>query len=226
MRVLIVEDEAKTLKFLAKGLREEGYAPIVCQDGDEGLALALSENFDLIILDVMLPGRNGTSICQELRRKGITTPVIMLSARDTVAQRIEGLDYGADDYLVKPFSFAELTARMRAMMRRKDAPAAVLALGELSVDALARKVRFRGEEINLTAKEFSILQCFLKRPGHILSRPIIAETAWGLDFDTGTNVVDVYVTFLRKKLRQATGKDWIKTHRGQGYSFEAPESVS
>ena len=222
MRILIVEDEAKTVKFLSKGLKEEGYSPVAARNGEEGLQLASTEPFDAVIMDIMLPGRNGLSVCQELRRKGISTPVLILSARDSVPNRIEGLDSGADDYLIKPFSFAELTARLRALLRRKEGQPTVLAAGDLTVDPVSRKARYKGNDLNLTAKELSVLQCLLRRPGHILSRAMIAEAAWGLDFDTGTNVVDVYVALLRRKLRKATDQDWIRTHRGQGYSLERP----
>lgn len=221
--MLIVDDEDKTVKFLAKGLKEEGYATTVSRDGDDALEIALSQPFDVIILDVMLPRRNGTSVCQELRRRGISTPVIMLSARDTVPQRIAGLDSGADDYLVKPFSFAELTARLRTVLRRKEGQPAVLNVGGLHLDPIARRAKFENKELNLSAKEFGILMQFMKRPGHILSRTALAEAAWGNDFDSETNVVDVYINFLRGKLRQASGKDWIVTHRGQGYSFPDQE---
>lgn len=222
MRILIIEDEEKTVKFLSKGLKEEGYTVSLATDGETGYEMALNDDYDAIILDIMLPQRDGLSVCKMLRQEGRKIPILMLTARETIDNRIEGLDAGADDYLIKPFAFGELTARLRSLIRRKGETQTNLELGGLGINLMTHKVSYQGKEIDLTSREYALLQLFMRRKGHILSRSQIADSAWGYDFDSETNVIDVYVTFLRKKLNKATGKEWIKTHRSRGYCFEEP----
>ena len=223
MKILIVEDEAKTIKFLSKGLKEEGCTVASAQDGETGLELASTNDFDVIILDINLPRLSGFQVCKKLRQRNRKMPILMLTARETVDNRIEGLDSGADDYLIKPFSFGELMARLRALSRRTADQENSLTIGDLKIDLVSHKATHKGEGLELSNQEYSLLQLFMRRKGHILSRTLIAESAWNHDFDTETNVIDVYVTFLRKKLKTVTGKNWIQTHRGRGYSFEEPE---
>lgn len=223
MNILIVEDEAKTIKFLSKGLKEEGCTVSVAQDGELGFEMASANDYDVVILDINLPKLNGTVVCQKLRQLGRHMPILMLTARETIDNRIEGLDAGADDYLIKPFSFGELMARLRALSRRKTETQNCLEYNNLKIDLVAHKASYNGQELDLSNREYTLLHLFMKRKGHILSRTLIAESAWNHDFDSETNVIDVYVTFLRKKLKKITGKNWIQTYRGRGYSFEDPE---
>jgi len=226
LKILIVEDDAKIIKFLSQGFREEGYAVSSASDGETGFAKATAEKFDLIILDLMLPKMDGVTLCRKLRQQSHAVPILMLTARDSVENRVEGLDAGADDYLVKPFSFNELLARIRALDRRKrtDDQRNLSTKDGLSIDLVARKVSFRGKTLELTSREFNLLHLFLRRKGHVLSRTIIAESVWGYDFQAGTNVIDVYVNHLRTKLRALTGRDWIDTRRNQGYCFDESEA--
>ncbi len=224
MKILVVEDEAKILKFISKGLKEEGHVVQSVSDGEIGLDLATSEEFELLILDINLPNLSGLALCKKLRAQNIHTPILMLTARDTVDNKIEGLDAGADDYLTKPFSFSELLARIRALDRRQRKNSnTTLESNGLVVDQVAHKVRFNEKEVELTSREFALLQYMMRRKGHVLSRTVLADSVWGHDFDGGTNVIDVYVNYVRKKLKEVTGQDWIQTHRHSGYSFEPPE---
>ena len=224
MRILVVDDEAKVGGFLKRGLEEEGHAVDLAYDGEEGLARALAGAYELLILDLMLPRRDGLSVCQALREAGSEAFILMLSARGEMADRVVGLRHGADDYLAKPFAFEELVARVDAVARRlqQRRPAAALSWGDLHLDLVARTVMRAGQSLSLTNREFDLLVCFLRHPDAVLGREQLAREVWGMDFDPGTNVVDVYVTYLRKKLEKA-GNRLIQTVRGEGYRLGAPE---
>lgn len=225
MKILIVEDDKTISNFVSKGFKEEGHVVSQAYDGKTGFDMASSGDFDFMILDIMLPKMDGMQLCRALRQKGSQMPVIMLTAKDTVENRVEGLDVGADDYLIKPFAFSELVARMRAVSRRKNGEGqTVLELEGLQVDMVRHKVLYENKELELTSREFTLLQHFMKRRGHVLSRTMIIESVWGYDFQAGTNIIDVYINFLRRKLRKLTGKDWIRTIRNRGYVFEEPEA--
>lgn len=218
MRLLLVEDEKKVSAFIKKGLEEEGYAVDLASDGEEGQFMGLDGVHDLIILDINLPGKDGLSVLQELRRKKITAPVLLLTVRAAIEDKVIGLDTGADDYLTKPFSFQELLARIRALSRRQtDAESPLLKVADLTLDPARRRV-FRGEKkIELTAKEFALLDYFMRHPDRVLTRTMIAEHVWDYDFDPMTNVIDVYVNYLRKKIETGDGQKLIHTIRGVGY---------
>ncbi|HET6832158.1 MAG TPA: response regulator transcription factor [Solirubrobacterales bacterium] len=218
MRVLIVEDEVKMAGLLQRGLRAEGMAVDVTPRGEDALWMAGSTEYDAIVLDVMLPGIDGFEVCRRLRADGVWAPVLMLTARDNVADRVAGLDGGADDYLTKPFSYSELLARLRALARR-GAPErpAVLRVGDLTLDPAARQVQ-RGEvEIALSPKEFAILEVFMRHPGEALSRFQLLEHAWDYDYENRSNVVDSFVRLLRRKIDKPFGRESIETVRGVGY---------
>jgi two-component system OmpR family response regulator len=221
MRFLIVEDELKMARALRRGLEHEGHAVEVAADGEDGLRLGRSSGFDVIVLDVMLPGRDGFSICRELRAAGVWTPVLMLTARDAVEDRIRGLDAGADDYLVKPFAFGELLARLRALVRRgpSDRPP-VLEVGDLRLDPAAHTVERAEVAVDLTTREFALLEFLMRHAGEAVSRTRILEQVWDMNYDGFSNVVDVYVGYLRKKLEEPFGRSMIRTVRGVGYSLE------
>jgi heavy metal response regulator len=222
MRILVVEDERKVASFIRQGLGEEGYAVDVASNGEEGLAMARDGVHDLIILDIGLPKMNGLQVLQELRRRKVTTPVLLLTVRATIEDKVLGLDAGADDYLTKPFAFQELVARVRALLRRRtEGGPAVLQFADLTLDP-ARHTAFRGgQKIDLTAKEFALLDYFMRNPGRVLTRTMIIEHVWDYDFDTGTNVVDVYVNYLRKKIDSDREPKLIHTIRGVGYVMKA-----
>ena len=222
MRVLIVEDEVKMASLIRRGLREEGMAADVAVKGEDALWMAGSTSYDAIILDVMLPGINGFDACRRLREEGVWAPVLMLTARDGVDDRVAGLDGGADDYLTKPFSFAELLARLRALVRRGPVERpTVLAVGDLHLDPAARRV-WRGDtDITLSAKEFALLETFMRRPGEVLDRLQLLEHAWDYDYENRSNVVDVYVRYLRQKIDRPFGVESIETVRGAGYRLRA-----
>jgi two-component system OmpR family response regulator len=218
MRILIVEDEPKLAALLRRGLSEEGHAVDVAPDGEAALVRAGATEYDAIVLDVMLPGLDGFEICRRLRASSVWTPVLMLTARGSVEDRIAGLDTGADDYLTKPFSFAELLARLRALARRGavERPV-VLEAGDLRLDPATRRV-WRGEsEIHLSTKEFALLETFMRRPGHVLSRFDLLEHAWDYAYENRSNVVDVYVRYLREKIDRPFGRSSLETVRGAGY---------
>jgi two-component system OmpR family response regulator len=218
MRVLVVEDEVKMAALLRRGLGEEGMAVDVVGRGEDALWRAGATEYDAIVLDVMLPGIDGFEACRRLRADGIWSPVLLLTARDAVEDRVEGLDGGADDYLTKPFSFAELRARLRALARRGSAERpAVLRVGELELDPATHRVARGDAEISLSSKEFSLLECFMRRPGEVLSRFQLLEHAWDYDYENRSNVVDVYVGYLRSKVDRPFGTDTIETVRGVGY---------
>ncbi len=225
MRLLIVEDERKTSEYLKQGLTEAGFVVDVSNSGDEGLHLAMQQPFDLLILDIMLPGLNGYSILETLRKRGDTTPVLLLSARDLVEDRVHGLELGADDYLVKPFSFSELLARVRTLLRRGrllDNNEAQIA--DLHVDFLKRRVLRAGQRIDLTAKEFALLELLVRRKSEVLPRSLIASQVWDMNFDSDTNVVEVAIRRLRSKIDDPSEVKLIRTVRGMGYVLEDPQS--
>jgi two-component system, OmpR family, response regulator len=218
VRALVVEDELKMAALIRRGLTEEGYAADIARTGDDALWMARATPYDVVVLDVMLPGRDGFAICRELRENGIWAPVLMLTARDSIEDRVSGLDSGADDYLTKPFSFAELLARLRALARRgAERRPTVLEVGSLRLDPSTHEVRRGNVEIALSAKEFALLETFMRRPGEVLSRLDLLEHAWDYGYENRSNVVDVYVGYLRKKLDVPFGVRSIETVRGAGY---------
>ncbi len=221
MKVLIVEDEAKAASYLSRGLSEQGFVVDVSDNGEDGLHLARTAAYDLLILDVMLPRRDGWSVLSELRRAGRQTPVLFLTARDAVPARVKGLELGADDYIVKPFAFSELLARIRTILRRGPARRPdTLRVADLELDLLAHKATLAGKRLDLTPKEFLLLSLFARRAGEVLSRTLIAEQVWDMNFDSGTNVVDVHVRRLRSKVDDPFDRKLIRTVRGVGYVLE------
>jgi two-component system OmpR family response regulator len=217
VRLLVVEDEVKMAALLRRGLAEQGLAVDVAGSGEEGVSMAVATSYDALVLDVMLPGIDGFEACRQLRARGIWAPVLMLTARGTLEDRIAGLDGGADDYLAKPFSFAELLARLRALIRRRSELQAVVEVGDLRLDPAARQV-WRGEtEIELSTKEFTLLEVFMRNPGHVLTRTRLLEHAWEYDFEHRSNVIEVYVRYLRCKIDQPFGVKSLETVRGAGY---------
>ena len=232
MKILIIEDEPKTGAYLRQGLTEAGFVTDLAQTGTDGLHLALQGEHDLVVLDVMLPGLNGWQVLQALRGQGLHMPVLFLTARDEVQDRVKGLELGADDYLVKPFSFAELLARVRTLLRRgrgagsasASADAPTLRVADLELDLLRRRVSRAGKRIDLTAKEFGLLELLMRRHGEVLPRTLIASQVWDMNFDSDTNVIDVAVRRLRAKVDEGFEPRLIQTVRGMGYVLEAPEA--
>ncbi|MCO7515037.1 heavy metal response regulator transcription factor [Pseudomonas guariconensis] len=222
MKLLIVEDQAKTGQYLCQGLSEAGFATELAGDGDTGLHLALGGDHDLLILDVMLPGRNGWQILQAVRQAGLDTPVLFLTARDAVQDRVHGLELGADDYLVKPFAFSELLARVRSLLRRGASPSldTSLTLADLRLDLIRRRAERGGQRIDLTAKEFALLELLLRRQGEVLPKSLIASQVWDMNFDSDTNVIEVAIRRLRLKIDDAHDNKLIHTVRGMGYVLE------
>ena len=222
MRALIVEDEPKLAALIQRGLVEEGYAADVAGTGEDALWMARASPYDAIVLDVMLPAADGFTVCRELRAAGVWAPVLMLTARDAVEDRVQGLDTGADDYLTKPFSFAELLARLRALVRRGPVERpTVLDVGSLRLDPAARRVWRNGTEIDLSTKELALLETFMRRPGVVLSRLDLLEHAWDFAYESRSNVIDVYVRYLREKVDRPFGLSSIETVRGAGYRLRA-----
>jgi heavy metal response regulator len=218
VRILIVEDERQIAAFLERGLKEEGYAVDVVYSGNDALDWAAAVEYDGIVLDVMLPGRDGYSVCRELRARGSQTPILMLTARDAVDDRVTGLDSGADDYLVKPFAFKELVARVRAVTRRQgDTRSVELQVADLTLNTLTHTAQRGERHIELTTKEYNLLEFLMRNPNRVLSRTQIAEHVWNLDFVTESNVVDVYIRYLRRKIDDGFEQRLIKTLRGSGY---------
>jgi len=218
MRILVIEDEKKIADFIKRGLKEEGYAIDVAYDGEEGHFLAKTNDYDIILLDLMLPKIDGLALCKMLRKEGSATPIIMLTAKTTVEDKVTGLDTGADDYLTKPFAFEELLARIRAILRKKDAKTVnVLKVDDLTLDLLSHKVVRSGKEINLTTKEYALLEYLMRNAETIVTRTMISEHVWDVDFDTFTNVIDVYINYLRNKIDSGFEKKLIHTIRGRGY---------
>ena len=218
MRVLIVEDQVKMAGLIRRGMRAEGIAADVAIKGEDALWMAEATEYDAIVLDIMLPGIDGLEVCRRLRTAGVWAPILLLTARGSVGDRVAGLDGGADDYLTKPFSFAELLARLRALVRRGAAERPVeLRVGELRLDPATRRVWRDDAEIELSAREFAMLEAFMRRPGEVLSRYTLLERVWDYDYENRSNVVDSYVRFLRRKIDKPFGTDSIETVRGSGY---------
>lgn len=225
MKILLVEDETKTGDYLKQGLSEAGFNVSLARNGLDGLHLALEEEFDLAIMDIMLPGLDGWQLLQTLRQQGKSWPVLLLTARDQVEDRVKGLELGADDYLIKPFAFAELLARVRALSRRGTAPIQQhLSCADLAMDLVAHKVGRQQQRIDLTAKEFALLELLLRRQGEVLPRTLIASQVWDMNFDSDTNVVEVAIRRLRAKVDEPFEPKLIHTVRGMGYKLEAPHS--
>lgn len=217
MNLLIVEDERRVASFLERGLRAEGYAVTVARDGDRAARLAVGEPFSLVILDLRLPGKDGLAVLREIRAAKPTLPVLILTARDDLPSKVEGLNAGADDYLTKPFAFEELVARIRAHLRRQEERADVLRGGDVQLDLHTHRVERGGVEISLTPREFALLELFLRHPDQVLTRAQILGHVWGYDVDLSSNVVDVYVRYLREKLDLPGAQPFIETVRGVGY---------
>jgi two-component system copper resistance phosphate regulon response regulator CusR len=227
VRILIIEDENKIASFIKRGLKEEGYSVDIASDGEEGHYKATTQECDLIILDLMLPKMDGLSLCQKLREEKVGVPILMLTARDTVKDKVTGLDSGANDYLTKPFAFEELLARCRALLRKKDRPAPTkLRVADLTLDLLSHKVSRQDKEIVLTPKEFALLEYLMRNEGIVVTRTMISEHVWDVNFDTFTNVIDVYISYLRSKIDAGHEKSLIHTLRGKGYLLKDPENPS
>jgi two-component system, OmpR family, response regulator len=218
VRVLVVEDEKKLADLLARGLREEGYSADVAERGEDALWMAMAAPYDVILLDVMLPGSDGFDVCRRLRKEGVWSPVLMLTARDAIDDRVTGLDAGADDYLSKPFAFDELLARVRALTRRPplERPT-VLEVGDLRLDPAQHRVWRGHAELQLSAKEFALLEVFMRRPGAVLTRGQLLDAAWDIEFERRSNVVDVNIRYLREKIDRPFGRESLETIRGVGY---------
>jgi DNA-binding response OmpR family regulator len=221
MRILVVEDDPKIAGFLQRGLEAERHVVDVARTGPEGARRALTSAYELVLLDLMLPSMNGHEVLRKLRGEGVRTPVIVITARGDVEERVQGLDEGADDYLTKPFSFVELLARMRALQRRA-APSfdPVLRQGEFAIDTVKHEATWQGRAIDLTPREYQLFERFMRAPGSTHTRAMLADRVWGIDFDTGSNVIDVYINYLRKKIAAVGGGAPIRTVRGVGYVFE------
>ena len=220
MRILIVEDEKKIAAFLKRGFKEEGYVVEVAEDGLKAQSLAEANEHDLIILDIMIPGQDGLAVCRKLREKGNAVPIIMLTAKDQLKNKVEGLDAGADDYVTKPFAFEELLARVRAVVRKAGSGrAALIKADDFEIDPVTHKVKRGGVNIDLTSKEYALLEYLARNNGKVITRTMISEHVWDIDFDTGTNIIDVYINYLRKKVDSGHSKKLIQTMRGRGYRF-------
>jgi len=223
MRILVADDEAKIAQFIRKGLKEEGYAVDVASDGDEALNLALHEDYDAVVLDIMLPGIDGIGVLKKLRATRPDLPVMLVSARDQVSDKVRGLDAGADDYLTKPFAFEELLARLRALLRPRVRPDSTLSYADLSLDLRTHKASRGGATIELSNREYALLEYFMRNADQVITRTMIANHVWDLNFDTDTNIVDVYVAYLRKKIDGEREVHLIRTVRGRGYMLSEHE---
>ena len=226
MRLLIVEDDAKVAAALGKGLREEGYAVDVCADGEEAIAAAHVSDYDLILLDLRLPGKDGWTVCRELRANKVLSPILMLTVFDSVEDKVKGLRAGADDYLTKPFSFEELLARVQALLRRaQDYRSPVLEIADLALDPVKKQVTRSGRAISLTAKEYALLEYLMRNAGRIVTPTMIMEHVWDANFETSSNVVNVYINHLRTKIESDRGPRLIRTVRGMGYRLGTEDDV-
>lgn len=226
MRILIAEDDRKVAGFLKKGLKEEQYAVDVCYDGEEALFQAQVNQYDLIILDVMLPKKNGFSICKEIREEGNLTPILMLTARDQLEDKVKGLQEGADDYLTKPFAFEELLARIQALLRRtQNYKTKILKVGELELDPVSRKITREGKPITLTGKEYALLEYLMRNKGRVITQSMIIDHVWDMNYDGLSNVVNVYINHLREKIDKGFSPKYIHTIRGVGYKVDEDEAV-
>ncbi len=225
MRILIVEDEPKVASFIRRALEEESYAVDVCSDGLQGRDLASEVDYDLIILDLLLPGLPGIEVLKAVRDAKVATPILILTARSRVDQRVKGLDAGADDYLTKPFAIEELIARARALLRRASGDTAgILQIDDLILNPISHEVTRGGQRIDLTSKEYALLEYMMRNTGRVLTRPMIAEHVWDLDFDTFTNVIDVYISYLRNKIDRGHDRELIHTVRGSGYTLKLTDA--
>jgi len=223
MRLLLVEDQAKVARFIQRGLAEQQYAVDVATTGEDALALLSVTPYDLVVLDVMLPGMSGIEACRQLRDQGYAVPVLMLTARDALEDKVVGLDAGADDYLTKPFAFAEFLARIRALLRRQDTvKTSQLRVADLMLDTATHEVMRGGEMIDLASKEYAVLEYLMRRAGQVVTRTMILEAVWSYDFDPGSNVVDVYIRYLRRKLDDDHAEKLLETIRGTGYRLRTP----
>jgi DNA-binding response OmpR family regulator len=224
MRILLAEDEKGLSAIIKRGLSEEGYATDPAYDGEEARFMADTSVYDLIILDIMLPKKNGLDVCRELRATGRSTPILMLTAKDSIEDRVAGLDSGADDYLIKPFNFRELLARVRALLRRESpVKSSKITLGDLTLDTATREVRRGGAPIELTAKEYAILEYFMRHPRQVVTRTMLEQKVWDFSFDGISNVIDVYIKRLRSKLDRKDGESLFETVRGAGYRLDRGE---
>ena len=224
MRILVIEDEQKVASYIKRGLEEEHYEVQTAADGEEGLKLALEKSFDLILLDWMLPKKDGLSLLKDLRGQKNMIPVLMLTGKDSVEDITTGLDAGCDDYLTKPFAFAELNSRLRALLRRSEQKrGADISFADLRLDPVTHKAWRKDQEIELTGKEYGLLEYFMRHPNQVVTRTMIAENVWDYTFDSFTNIIDVYVNYLRKKVDRGTGRKLIHTVRGVGYIFKKEE---
>ncbi|MBM4160438.1 MAG: response regulator transcription factor [Ignavibacteria bacterium] len=217
MRILLVEDETKVARFIKEGLAAEGYDVVTAADGDAGERKARAGDFDLIVLDILLPKRDGLSVLRNVRKLGIKTPVLILTARSATDDVVKGLDLGADDYLTKPFAFKELLARIRSLLRRERESQTTLKIADLRLNTLTRKAGRGGSSIELTAREFSLLEYLMRNPHKLITRQQLAQEIWGFTFDPGTNIIDVYINHLRKKIDRSFEKKLLHTERGKGY---------
>ncbi len=223
MRLLLVEDHIKVARFIQRGLEEEHYAVDLAGGGEDALALLRVTPYDLVILDLMLPDISGVEVCRELRHRRSTVPVLMLTARDALEDKVEGLDVGADDYLTKPFAFPEFLARVRALLRRQeDVKTTRIEVGDLTIDTATHEVTRAGQSIELASKEYAVLEYLVRRAGQVITRTMILEAVWGYDFDPGSNVVDVYIRYLRRKLDDPYPIKLLETIRGSGYRLRVP----
>jgi DNA-binding response OmpR family regulator len=223
MRVLVVEDSRRLAGIIRRGLLEEGYTVDNAYDGEEAEYMAETTPFDLVVLDIMLPKKDGLAVCRDLRAKGVNAPILMLTAKDTVEDKVAGLDCGADDYLIKPFAFSELLARLRALLRREVLPRTQkVQVGDLALDTQSREVWHDGVRLDLTAKEYAILEYFMRRPNAVVTRTMLGESVWDYEFDGLSNIIDVYIRRLRQKIDRDGQPSLIQTVRGAGYRLRVP----
>lgn len=226
MRILIVEDDRKVGAFIQKGLREEQYAVDVCRDGEEAVEWASVNSYDVIVLDIMLPKKDGFTVCRELRQTGVLTPILMLTAKDSVEDKVSGLTEGADDYLTKPFSFEELLARIRALLRRaQDYKTKALRAGDLELDPIKRQATRAGKHIPLSGKEYALLEYLMRNKGRVVSESMIVEHVWDMNYEGTSNIVNVYINYLRKKIDSEFEVKLIRTIRGHGYTIDENSTI-